>query len=111
MQADDGRVDHKLSTLEFGGMILPDAESTSRYFCPWGTAATADLTAVMAQAARAFRPFDAQFADRCLAAARKSYDFLASNPQDHRPNLSAFSTGPYYTSDRDDRLWAASGVW
>ena len=58
-----------------------------------------------------FRPFDEQFADRCLTAAKKSYEFLQAHPDDHRPDLSAFSTGPYNAPDADDRLWAAVELW
>lgn len=111
MQADDGSVFHKLSTLKFGGYVLPEEESEQRYLSPWGSAATADFVAVMAQAARIFKPYDAEFAARCLAAAEKSYQFLKAHPEDHRPNQSAFSTGPYDTGDDDDRLWAAAELW
>jgi endoglucanase len=111
MQADDGSVYHKLTTQAFGGFILPERETTNRFYTPWGSAATADFVAMMAQAARNFRPFDAAYADRCLAASRKSYAFLQAHPEDQRPNLTGFSTGGYGTSDRDDRLWAAAELW
>ena len=111
MQVDDGRVFHKVSTLKFGGFIPPEDEQEPRYFSPWGTAATADLVAIMAQAARSFRSIDDEFAKRCLAAAKKSYAFLESHPADHRPDLSAFETGAYDAPDADDRLWAAAEMW
>ena len=111
MQADDGRVYHKLSTLKFGDFILPEKETARRYFSPWSSAATADVAAVMAQAARVYRSIDDQFADRCLVAAEKSYAFLESHPKDHRPDLSHFSTGSYDAADGDDRLWAAAELW
>lgn len=111
MQRTNGAVYHKLSTRKFGGMILPEHETADRYFAPWGTAATADFVAMLAQAARCFRPFQPQFADRCLAAARRSYAFLVDQPQSHRPDLREFSTGAYQTGDGDDRLWAAAELW
>jgi len=55
--------------------------------------------------------FDKAFADRCLAAARKSYAFLLTNPADHRADLAGFSTGPYQTNDATRRLWAAAELW
>jgi endoglucanase len=67
--------------------------------------------AVMAEAARAFRPFDEAYSNRCLAAAKKSYLFLQAHPEDHRPDLSAFSTGTYDSPDVDDRLWASVEMW
>jgi endoglucanase len=111
MQAPDGSVYHKLSTQRFGGFILPELEKEERYFTPWSSAATADFVAMTAAAARHFRPYDPAFADRCLEAARKSYDFLKAHPEDHRADLKGFSTGAYQTRDPDDRLWAAAELW
>jgi endoglucanase len=111
MQAKDGSVYHKLSTRNFGGFVLPELEKTERYFTPWSSAATADFTAMMAMAARDFRPFDPAFAEQCLAAARKSHDFLKVHLEDHKADLTGFRTGGYQTGDRDDRLWAAAELW
>jgi len=58
MQAADGSVYHKVSTLDFGPAILPEFEKAGRYFTPWSSAATADFAAVLASASRAFRPYD-----------------------------------------------------
>lgn len=111
MQAADGSVYHKVSTKKFGGFILPELEKTERYFTPWSSAATADFVAMMAMAARAFKPYDAAYAERCLAAAKKSYEFLKAHPEDVHANLEGFSTGTYQTRDADDRLWAAAEMW
>jgi endoglucanase len=111
MQAADGSVYHKLSTPGFCGFIMPEDEHDERYFVPWGSAATADFVAMTAMAARYFRPFDPAYADRCLAAARKSYRFLQEHPENHAPDQSAFSTGGYGTWDVDERLWAAAELW
>lgn len=111
MQAADGRVYTKVSTERFGAFIPPNAEKTPRYVCPWGTPATADFVAMLAQAARAFRPYAPAYADRCLAAARRSYDFLVAHPEHHEPDQSKFHTGGYKTKDDDDRLWAAAELW
>jgi endoglucanase len=111
MQASDGSVYHKLSARNFCGFVLPEAETARRYFVPWGSAATADFVAMTALAARHFRPYDPEYADRCLAAAKKSYAFLRANPQDHSPDQQGFSTGGYGTQDWDDRLWAAAELW
>lgn len=111
MQAPDGSVYHKLSTLRFGPMILPDQETTDRYFTPYSTAATAGFVAMLARAARTFRPYDEAYADRCLAAARQSYAFLQKHPANTRADLTGFQTGAYQTRDDDDRLWAAAELW
>ena len=36
MQAEDGKVYHKVSTTKFGGFILPEKETAKRYFTQWG---------------------------------------------------------------------------
>lgn len=111
MQAPDGSVYHKLSAQEFCGFVMPEDEEAERYFTPWGSAATADFVAMTAMAARYFRPYDPAYADRCLAAAWKSYRFLQEHPEFHAPDQSAFSTGGYGTWDPDERLWAAAELW
>jgi endoglucanase len=111
MQVDDGRVHHKVSTLEFGGFVMPHEETERRYLSHWSSAGTASFAAVMAKAARIYKPLDEPFARRCLAAAEKSYRFLAAHPNDHRPDLSAFKTGAYESPDADDRLWAAAELY
>jgi endoglucanase len=111
MQADDGSVYHKVSTQKFGGFVLPEAEKADRYATPWSSAATADFVAVMAMASRHFAPFDRAFAERCLAAARKSNAFLAAHPENHPADLAGFSTGPYQTNDASRRLWMAAELW
>jgi endoglucanase len=111
MQAPDGSVYHKVSTKKFGGFILPELEKEPRYFTPWGSPATADFTAMTAQAARHFRPYESEYADRCLEAAKKSYEFLKAHPENHNPDQTGFTTGGYGTRDADDRLWAAAELW
>jgi len=111
MQAPDGSVYHKLSTPDFGGFQLPEDERQTRYFAPWSSAATADFVAMTALASRQFRPYDPDYAERCLAAAQKSHAFLQSHPDNHPADLSGFTTGGYQTRDADDRLWAAAELW
>jgi len=110
-QLGDGSVSHKLSTEKFGGFIAPEDESAQRFFTPWGSAATADFVAMTAAAARVFKPYDEQYADKCLLAAERSYQFLKEHPEDHRADLKGFSTGSYQTEDADGRLWAAAEMW
>lgn len=111
MQAEDGTVYTKVSTERFGPFVLPEKEVTPRYLCPWGTPATADFVAMLAQAARAFAPYVPEYATRCLEAARKSHAYLQAHPAEHAPDQSAFRTGGYPTHDPDERLWAAAEMW
>jgi endoglucanase len=111
MQASDGSVYHKVSTKNFGPAIMPEDEKTERYFASWSSAATVDFVAMMAMAARVFRPYDQAYASRCLKAACKSYAFLRAHLENKRADLKDFHTGAYQTNDADDRLWAAAEMW
>ena len=72
-----GKVSHKVSTLRFGGFILPERETDKRYFVNYSTAATADFTAMLAMASRCFKPYDEKYAKTCLDAAKKSFEFTS----------------------------------
>ena len=65
----------------------------------------------MALGARHFREFDPAYADRCLAAARKSWAFLVANPEQHDADLTGFRTGGYGARDPGHRLWALAELW
>ncbi len=106
-----GRVSHKLTRLNFSGFIMPEKDSEKRYFTDWSSAATADFVAVMAMSARYFKPYDAEYAQKCLDAAKSSYKFLKNNPDQKRFRQGDFKTGGYQTTDSDDRLWAAAEMW
>ncbi len=111
MQAEDGRVHHKLSQLDFRYWGAPDKDVTPRYFTTWSTNATAHFVAVMAMAARHYAEFDAAFAERCLAAARRSWACLERHPENVKPEQEAFKTGAYDVPDAAGRLWAAAEMW
>ena len=107
-----GGVPHKLTALSFEPFIMPQDDTSARYFTGVGTAATADFVAVTAAAARIYRPYDGAFADTCLAAARLSYGYLQANAGPAVPSTMDFSTGGYGDSnDRDERAWAAAELW
>ena len=106
-----GRVSHKLTRLNFSGMVMPETDRERRYFTEWSSAATADFAAMMALAARHFAAYDPAYAERCLEAARHSYAYLRENPVDHRFRQGDFRTGGYGSRDADDRLWAAAELW
>ncbi|TAE47317.1 MAG: cellulase, partial [Bacteroidetes bacterium] len=86
------------------------------------TAATLDFAAVLAQAARVYRPFDKQFpglADKCLAAARRAWDWAKAHPavlyeQDemNRRFDPDVVTGAYGDGDvKDEWIWAAAELY
>jgi len=113
MQYNDGsgRVAHKLTRKGFEGFVMPQDDKEKRYFTEWGSAATADFVAIMAMAARYFKPYNAVYAQKCLDAATVSYNFLLANPATKNFAQGDFSTGGYQTGDADDRLWASAEMW
>ena len=106
-----GRVSHKLTRTNFAGFIMPEDDDGKRFFTVWSSAATADFVAMTAMAARYFKPYDAVYAQACLDAALKSYEYLKNNPQDEPFRQGDFRTGAYGTHDADDRIWAAAELW
>src|SRR5208283_5369931 len=79
MQDDDGGVWHKQTSEHFPAFVMPEDDHLPSEVIGTGqapyksTCATADLAAVAAIAARVYQPFDAKFAARNLAAARKAW--------------------------------------
>jgi endoglucanase len=112
-QQEDGGVPHKLTALNFEGFVMPEQDVSMRFFTPVGTAATGDLVAALAQAARLYAPYDQKAAADYLAAARRGYAYLAANPGPPVPDTSkTFTTGGYgQRSDASNRLWAAAELW
>jgi endoglucanase len=106
-----GRVSHKLTAKNFEPFCKPEDDKQKRYFTDWSSAATADFVAMMAQTARYFMPFDKNYAQKCISAARVSYRFLKENPANKGFVQGEFVTGGYQTGDADDRLWAAAEMW
>jgi endoglucanase len=118
MQDDDGGVWHKQTSEQFCGFIMPQADTLTSYVIGTGSApykstcATADLAAVMAIAARCYGPYDAAFAQRCLAAARKAFIWAVANPAVYFHNPPGVATGAYDDNDGSDEiLWAAAELW
>jgi endoglucanase len=111
MQFEDGRVSHKLTAKTFDYRDVPEGDTDRRYFCPWGTAATAAFVAMMALGARHFKEFDAAYAERCLTAARLSWACLRTHMEHVEPDQSAFATGGYGANDATLRLWAEAEMW
>ena len=115
----DGGVYNKCTNAAFDPMVRPGVTKLPRYVVQKGTAATLDLAAVAAQAARLFKKYNRQypgFADSCLQAATAAWAWAQKNPaleynqntmnQQFEPKV---TTGAY--GDRsfgDEWFWAAA---
>ena len=116
MQRADGPVYHKLTRENFAPFIMPQKDTEKRYLMPVSSTATADFAAMMAQAGRIYRSVSPAFADSCLSAAQKAWNWLGNNPgivpAGGFRNPVGVATGEYGDgNDRDERLWAAAELW
>jgi len=119
---EDGGVYHKCTNADFDAMVMPDAACKPRYVVQKGTAATLDLAAVAAQAARIFVSFKKELpglSDSCLHVAEKAWTWAASHP-DLEYNQSVLNrlydpkinTGAYGDKKfSDEWFWAASELY
>ena len=119
---EDGGVYNKCTNAAFDAMVMPDLARERRYVVQKGTAATLDLAAVAAQAARIFALFKRELpglSDSCLRIAEKAWSWAEIHPDlvyDQNAMNRLFepkiSTGGY--GDRkfsDEWFWAASELF
>jgi endoglucanase len=118
MQDEDGGVWHKQTSEGFPGFVMPEKDKLVSYVIGSGaepfktSCATGDLAAVMAIAARAYKPFDAAFAARNLRAAEKAWTWLGKFPKVTFRNPPGVSTGGYGDGNcADEALWAAAELF
>ena len=108
----DGMVHHRVRNAQFTALGHPPPRTNSdppRYLRDVSTSASLNLAAAGALCARVFKPFDADFADRCLESAEKAFSAARM-----WPNEQAVGTGfvPYQDSEFDDDFyWAAAELW
>jgi endoglucanase len=112
MQRTDGAVYHKVTPLNFGGFDKgSDNIGGQLYAFEVSTPDAAVFTAIAAEAARVYRPFDAAYADRLQSAAEVSWRWLQDNPKPILP-AETEGTGSYvYSRDGSQRFWAAAELF
>src|SRR5690606_38471888 len=111
-----GMVHHKIHDTAWSALgIAPhDAEQEmKRNLRPVTTAATPNLAATAAQAARIFQKYDPAFAARCKKAAETAYAAAKQNPKVYAdPRDSQNGGGPYDDNDvTDEFYWAAAELY
>ena len=118
----DGGVYHKCTNADFDAMVMPEMAHRPRYVVQKGTAATLDLAAVAAQAARIFASFKKQLpglSDSCLQIAEKAWSWAELNPDlvydqnaMNRLYEPKINTGTYGDKKfSDEWFWAASELY
>lgn len=108
MQAKDGGVYHKLTSLRFCGEIMPEVDTDDRFVIGKSTAASFDFAAVMARASLVYKAYDSTFAKSMMAAARKAYTWGIQNPLVKYNQPSDVQTGQYGDQNlEDERFWAS----
>ncbi|NJC70475.1 glycosyl hydrolase family 5 [Planosporangium thailandense] len=90
----------------------PDQDTKKRVLYPPSTAATLNLAATAAQAARVFAPYDRAFAERNLAAAKAAWAAAKAHPSMYASGDSGSGGGGYGDTDVSDEFyWAAAELY
>jgi endoglucanase len=112
-QALAGMAHHKVHDREWTALATrPDEDAVPRFLRPPSTAATLNLAATAAQAARIWRTIDAPFAARCLHAAERAWRAALANPAMYAPASDTVGGGPYEDDDvTDEFYWAAAELY
>jgi len=120
MQVPDGQpkagmAHHKINDDNWTAIPTAPHEDTQNRKIYWPTtAATLNLAAASAQAARLYDEYDQQFADKCLVAAEKAWEAAVANPKVLFSNYSGTSGGGGDYSDSnvsDEFYWAAAELY
>jgi len=114
MQDADGGVYHKVTTLMFGGSVMPEKDGAPRYAIIKNVTATLNFAAVMAQAGVVYRKSDAAYAEKCLKAAELAYAWAKKNPKAFYKQPEDVQTGEYMhggEDGKDEFRWAAAELY
>jgi endoglucanase len=112
MQDADGGVFHKLTTLRFTGFVMPHETTEQRYFIGKSTAAALNFAATLAMMKRLYAGTDQEYAENCLAAAEKAWNWALEHPEEYFRNPSDVSTGAYGDNElQEEFFWAAAELY
>ncbi|NEY31554.1 glycosyl hydrolase family 5 [Streptomyces sp. PRKS01-65] len=118
MQVPDGKplagmAHHKIHDENWTGLpLLPSDDPQKRELHPPTTAATLNLAAAAAQAARLYKPYDPEFAATALTAARKAWAAAQAHPDVYASESDGIGGGAYPDRDIDDEFyWAAAELY
>ncbi|GGY93988.1 MULTISPECIES: glycoside hydrolase family 9 protein [Streptomyces] len=108
-----GMAHHKIHDEAWTGLpLLPGDDPQKRELHPPTTAATLNLAATAAQAARLYRPYDREFAAKALDAARTAWAAALAHPDVLADESDGIGGGAYPDSRVDDEFyWAAAELY
>lgn len=108
-----GMVHHKIHDAQWTALGLrPDESQVPRYLRPPSTAATLNLAATAAQAARLWKQLDPAFSQRCLHAAERAWQAAKQHPDRFAPKEDTVGGGPYDDQNVSDEFyWAAAELF
>ncbi len=115
MQAVDGSVVHKLTSLEWPGKEMPHEDTRTRYLIGKSTSAALDFAATMAVASRVYASVSGDFTDNAtqwLEAAIKAWEWAQQNPNLVYVQPEDVKSGEYGDdSFNDEFAWAAAELF
>ena len=112
MQNGWGGVYDKVVTAQFPDFIMPDQDQAPLYIMQEMTTSTGDFVGAMALAYSIYQDIDPEFAQRCLDAAKLSWDYLQSATLSVYTNPEGFSAGQYSDdNDTDERYLASAALY
>jgi endoglucanase len=108
-----GMAHHKIHDEGWTGLALaPHEDKQARYLHAPSTAATLNLAANAAQAARIWKSVDPAFSARCLTAAERAFAAAQKNPKRIAPDSDSDGGGAYGDPVVEDEFyWAAAELW
>jgi endoglucanase len=109
----EGMAAHKVADEGWTGLATrPDQDTQNRIYSPPSTAATLNLAACAAQAARIWKDIDSDFSDKCLTVAIKAYNAAKENPVIYvheGQEIGSLAYGDGYLED--EFYWAACELY
>lgn len=108
-----GMVHHKVHDEKWTALgMAPHEDKMKRYLHAPSTAATLNLAATAAQAARIWKTIDPAFSAKCLTAAETAWTAAQANPAVIAPDSDNTGGGPYGDSNfTDEFYWAAAELF
>ncbi|MDX3645842.1 glycoside hydrolase family 9 protein [Streptomyces sp. MB09-02B] len=108
-----GMAHHKIHDEQWTGLpLMPADDPQKRELHPPSTAATLNLAATAAQAARLYRPYDPAFSAKALTAARTAWAAALEHPAVYASESDGIGGGTYADNNvTDEFYWAAAQLY